>query len=362
MYSTLKHLAIAICFAAMSLGAQTPAADKPATPPAPAPPALMADSVLKQHIETNLRARFKIPSRITMEIGERMPSEFAGYDQVTITLVSQGHRSPNTFLLSKDGKTLAQLNRIDVSKDPFAVENRPTRGASDAKVKVVVYDDFECPFCAKGYLTLFHEVFPEYKDKVLVTFRDFPLYEIHPWAIHAAVDANCLGAQSNDAYWAFSDYVHENQSQISRGDKPSLPETMAALDRSAQDYGQQYKLDLPRLEACVKTQDETAVRDSLKYGEQSLGVEATPTLFVNGAKLDGAPPAAELRRILNNALEQAGVPAPPAAKAQSGGESGGNTPDAKVVQSNRDAPTDGKQDARKKDDPKPASGADPKKQ
>ena len=322
----------------------------------------MADPVLKQHIEENLRARFKISSRVSLEISERTPSEFAGYDQITVTLVAQGRRSPNTFLLSKDGKTLAQINKIDVSKDPFGIENRPTRGASDAKVKVVVYDDFECPFCAKGYLTLFREVFPDYKDKVLITFKDFPLYEIHPWAIHAAVDANCLGTQSHDAYWAFSDYVHENQKQINGEGKGSLPDTLASLDRSVEDYGKQYNLDLPRLQACVKAQDETAVRDSLKFGEQSLGVDSTPTLFVNGTKLDGAPPAAEMRKILNNALEQAGVSVPPAAKAQAAGESGENAAANKFTQSPPSAATDREQDARNKDAHTPAAAVDPKKQ
>ena len=325
----------------------------------------MTDPALKQHIEQNLRARFKIPSRVGLEIGERTPSEFAGYDQITVTLVAQGHRSANTFLLSKDGKTLAQISKIDISKDPFAVENRPTRGAADAKVKIVVYDDFECPFCAKGYLTLFHDVFPEYKDKILITFRDFPLYEIHPWAIHAAVDANCLGTQSNDAYWAFSDYVHENQKQINGDDKNSLPNSLASLDRSVQDYGKQYNLDLPRLEACVKAQDETAVRDSLKYGEQSLGVEATPTLFVNGMKVDGAPPAPELRKILNNALEQSGVPVPPAAKVQAQGESGEKAGDIKAgnaAQSPPGAASGSGQDPPKKGDPAPSAATDPKKQ
>lgn len=361
MHSIIKHLLTSICVASMSLAAQNPAAtEKPSTPPA----ASMADPVLKQHIEQNLRARFKIPSRVSLEIGERTPSEFAGYDQITVTLVAQGRKSSNTFLLSKDGKTLAQISKMDVSKDPFAIENRPTRGTADAKVKIVVYDDFECPFCAKGYLTLFHEVFPDYKDKILVTFKDFPLSEIHPWAIHAAVDANCLGTQSTDAYWAFSDYVHENQKQINGDDKNSLPNTLASLDRSVEDYGKQYNLDVPRLEACVKAQDETAVRDSMKYAEQSLGVDSTPTLFVNGTKLDGAPPAPELRRILNNALEQAGVPVPPAAKAEGVGE-GGKPADAKAgkaVQSPLGAATDSEQDARKKADPAPAPAAEPKKQ
>jgi len=365
LYSILKYLTLAICCAAVSLEAQTPAAGNPAPASSAASSSTspINDPVLRQRIEQNLRARFRIPSQVTLEIGERVPSEFTGYDQVTVTLVNQGHKSPNTFLLSKDGKTLAQINKIDLSRDPFALDNRPARGTRDAKVNVIVYDDFECPYCAKGYQILFDDIFPEYKDKILVTYKDFPLYEIHPWAIHAAVNANCLGAQSTDAYWAFSDYVHANQAQIT-GEKRSIPDAFAALDSSARDYGKKNNLDAGRLDACIKAQDETAVRDSLKYGEEGLGVEATPTLFVNGTKLDGAVPAEDMRRILNAALQQAGVPLPAAElKTEPGKEAKGNGPEAKPgPNSAAGTAAGGKPDTDKKDDPKPAPAADPKKQ
>jgi protein-disulfide isomerase len=332
LYSKLKYLTIITGLAAMSLYAQSPAAGS--TSPAASnstSSSAITDPVVKQRIEQNLRARFRIPGTVSVEIGDRTPSEFAGYDQVIVTLVGQGHRSPNTFLLSRDGKTLAQVSKIDLSKDPFAPDSRPTRGAADAKVKVIVYDDFECPYCAKGYSTLFSDVYPEYKDKVQIVYKDFPLYEIHPWAIHAAVDANCLGAQNIDSYWAFADYVHENQAQVN-GEKRSLPDSVATLDRLTHEYGQKNNLDLARLDACVKTQDETAVRDSVKYGEQTLGVEATPTLFINGTKVDGAVPGPELRKLLNAALEQAGVPLPAAEiKAASAGSSAKSGPEGKAV-------------------------------
>jgi protein-disulfide isomerase len=349
----------------MVLHAQSPAGANAAAASSAAP-----DPLVKQRIEQNLRARFRIPSNVTVEIGDRTPSEFTGFDQVVVTLVGQGHRSPNTFLLSRDGKTLAQVNRIDLSKDPFAIESRPTRGASDAKVKVIVYDDFQCPYCAKGYATLFSDVFPEYKDKIEIVYKDFPLFEIHPWAIHAAVDANCLGAQNIDSYWAFADYVHENQPQVN-GEKRSVTESAATLDRLAHEYGQKSNLDLTRLDACVKAQDETAVRDSVKYGEQTLGVEATPTLFINGTKVDGAVPGPELRKLLNAALDQAGVPLPAAeikaaaadSKNKSDGPEGKTAPDPAAVpgpkpNANTDVIDEKPSPGKKNTDAKPA---DPKK-
>jgi protein-disulfide isomerase len=59
--------------------------------------------------------------------------------------------------------------------------------------------------------TLFPELLKEYGDRVAFIYKDFPLSEIHPWAIHAVVNANCLVAQSGDAYWDFADYIYSNQ-------------------------------------------------------------------------------------------------------------------------------------------------------
>ena len=294
LFRILRSLLISSLFFALVLAAQTTSSDS-------------AD--LRNRIEKNVRAHFKVPNRVQIEVGQPRPSELNGYDAVTITLVNGDRRNAYDFYVSKDGKTLAQLNKMDVSQDPFDVSGRPSRGAADAKVTVIVWDDFQCPYCAMGYKTLFDEVLPQYKDRVRVVYKDFPLMEIHPWAVHAAVDANCLFAQSNDAYWDFAGYVHNNQKQIKGANQP-LEKQFAALDASALDAGKKYNMDLPKLQACVKTQDDKAVQASAKYGEQALGIDATPTLYINGTKLDGAVPADELRATLNSALKDAGVPVP----------------------------------------------------
>ena len=73
--------------------------------------------------------------------------------------------------------------------------------------------------------------------------------------------------------------------------------------------GQKHSLDATKLQACIKAQQDDAVKASVHEGE-ALGVEATPTMFVNGEKVDGALPIGELRAVLDRALVQAGVPAP----------------------------------------------------
>jgi protein-disulfide isomerase len=247
---------------------------------------------------------------------------------LTITFDGGTKKQTYDFLLAKDGKTLLRMTKLDLSKDPYAevmkkidVSGRPTRGNSKAKVVAINYDDFECPFCSRMHQTLFPDLLKEYGDRVLFIYKDFPLAEIHPWATHAAVNANCLAAQNQDAYWDFADYIHANQKDVNS--EKSHDGQFAALDRMAAEQGQKHNLDGTKLQACIKAQKDDQVKTSVHEGE-ALGVEATPTMFVNGEQVDGALSLSELRAILDRALVQAGEtppahPAPaPASTSQPG--------------------------------------------
>ena len=261
-----------------------------------------------------MRATYSIPASVKVTIGQPRPSEFPNYDAVTITIDGGEKKSTYEFLLSKDGKTLARLTKLDLTKDPYAenmkkidVSGRPTRGNKDAKVVVVNFDDFQCPFCSRMHQTLFPELLKEYGDRVQFVYKDYPLSEIHPWATHAAVDANCLAAQNNDAYWDFADHIHANQREVNS--EKGRDAQFAALDRMTLEQGQKHNLDQTKLQACVKAQNEDAIKASMKEAD-GVGVNATPTLFVNGEEMDGALPISELRAALDLALQQAGVPVP----------------------------------------------------
>jgi protein-disulfide isomerase len=172
---------------------------------------------------------------------------------------------------------------------------------------VVNFDDFECPFCSRMHQNLFPEILKEYGDRVTFVYKDYPLAEIHPWAIHAAVDANCLASQNSDAYWDFADYIHANQHEVSNEKTPGT--RLEALDKLTMLQGQKHNLDVVKLQSCIKAQDESAVKASMKEAER-VGVEATPTLFINGEKIDGAVPVSELRASLDRALKDANLPVP----------------------------------------------------
>ncbi len=270
---------------------------------------------LSKKIERQVRSFYNIPPEVHVTVGTPSASaEIPNYDSVVVTIQNEGKKQDLTFLVSKDRSSMMRVTKFDLNKDPFAetmskidVRGRPTRGAKASKVVVVNYDDLECPFCARMHQTLFPEILKEYGDRVTFIYKDYPLVEIHPWATHAAVDANCLAVQNSDAYWDFADYIHANQHDVSNEKTPAA--RLEALDRLTMLQGQKHNLDTVKLQSCIKLQDDSAVKASMKEAER-VGVEATPTLFIDGQKIDGAVPIGELRAALDRALKDANLPVP----------------------------------------------------
>jgi protein-disulfide isomerase len=272
---------------------------------------------LARKIEHQVRSFYtSLPAEVKVRVGDVTPaSDIPGYDTVSV-MIDGGDGKPQEykFLLSKDRNTMLRVTKFDLTKDPYAelmskidVRGRPSRGAKSAKVVVVNFDDFECPYCARMHQTLFPEIFKDYGDRVTFIYKDYPLIEIHPWALHAAVDANCLADQNADAYWDFADAIHANKQQVD-SEKTSQAR-FEAIDRIVLLQGQKHNLDQAKLQACVKAQNEDAVRASMKEAD-GLGVNATPTLFINGRKVDGAVPIGEIRATLDAALRDVGQPVP----------------------------------------------------
>jgi len=258
-----------------------------------------------------IRSRYQVPTGVNVTIGTPTASELTGFDNVAVTLSGGTHSSTHDFLISKDRKTLAHMEKMDLTQDLMSkidTKGRPWRGNPNAKVTIINFDDFECPFCSRMHSTLFPGLLKAYGDRVRIIYKDFPLVEIHPWAMHAAIDGNCLAAQNNDAYWDFADYVHANQ-RLLPGNNPT--DAMTKLDAAAHEQGVKYKLDQPKLDACVKKQDDSGVRASMAEGEK-LAIDSTPTLFVNGERMSGAIPEAEMHQVLDRALVAAGERAPQA--------------------------------------------------
>lgn len=276
---------------------------------------------MSRRVELLIRSRTKIPPDYRITVGPRLPSDVPGFDKIEILVLAEGQPSrPINFLLSTDGKTLAQFNKYDISKDPRTIisgAGRPARGgAEDAPVEIVVFDDLECPFCAKMHAQLFPALLDRYGKNVRIEYKDYPLSQ-HPWAMRAAIDSNCLGDKTSTGFWNMVDFIHAHAADFGGADH-NLEKANQMLDALALDEARKNNVKLDEVDACIKKQDQTPIKASMKVGDE-LGVEATPVLFINGEKLEGAYPLVDVFRMVDEALVAVGKtpPAPyiaPAAK------------------------------------------------
>ena len=284
-------------------------------PPAPAPVAIQS---LERKIEIMIRAELSVPPQYEIAIGPREKSDLNGYDNIAVTfsLPSQPDRKQTVnFLLSKDSSTLARLTKWDLGLDPASslpTEGRPVRGNPEAKVMIVNFDDLECPYCAQLNAEFFPATLDRYKGLVKFVYMDYPLVEIHPWAMHAAVDANCLAALDGTAYWNYVDYLHTHGQDVSGPDRDPA-KSSAMLDKLANDEGTRDHLDAAKLSACVAKQDDSRITAEMKAADKA-GVNATPTFFVSGERWAGELEKHQLWIMIDRALKEQGIPVPAAAQ------------------------------------------------
>ncbi|MFA5108296.1 MAG: DsbA family protein [Candidatus Micrarchaeia archaeon] len=165
------------------------------------------------------------------------------------------------------GVVAAQLG----SKVTIDTTGRPTRGASNAKVKIIEFSDFECPYCERGYGNI-ESVLKEFNGSVSVTFMNYPL-SFHPNAQKAAEAAECANKQGK--FWEYYDTLFTTRLL-----------TVSDLKKHASDL----KLDTTAFNTCLDSGEMTkTVTDQATLGS-SLGVSGTPSFFINGKLLVGAIP------------------------------------------------------------------------
>jgi protein-disulfide isomerase len=235
-----------------------------------------------------------------------------GYDTLSVTFIHEDKRTSVEFLVAGDGSTLARLEKFNINNNPslsIDTDRRPVRGAPTAKVEIINFDDLECPYCGMLNSKILPATMDHYQGLVKIVYKDYPLPN-HPWALHAAVDANCLATQSASAYWSYVDFVHSHGHEIS-GASSNPAKSFLDLDNIADTFGTQSNVNETQLAMCLKKQDASLVNQSLKLGA-SLGVDATPQVFVDGERLpSGAQPIEKLWPAIDRALKAKGIQPPP---------------------------------------------------
>ena len=177
--------------------------------------------------------------------------------------------------------------KIDIN-----IENEPYWGKDSAKVVIVEFSDFECPYC-KRMQPAIAQLKAEYSDKIKWVFKDFPL-DFHPQAMKAHIATNC--AQRQDKYW---DYQQRVFNQPYKADR-SLDLSEEFLTKTASSVG----LDMGKFQNCLKDTDGSIrqkIQNSLQYA-QKLGVRGTPTLFINGEYSSGMMSYQDLKAKIDSLL------------------------------------------------------------
>jgi hypothetical protein len=209
---------------------------------------------LDRRVELLIRWQFSVRPDYDITLGARTTSETAGYDNLPVTFSHKGKQTTVDFLISKDGSTLERVEKLSTSNNPamtIDVDKRPVRGAATAKVEIINFDDLQCPYCGMLNSEILPQTMNRYKGLVKIVYKDYPLPG-HPWAMRAAVDANCLASQSDAAYWAYVDFVHSHGRDIS-GANPDPAKSFTDLDNIAGTIGKQSKVDETQLALCLRS-------------------------------------------------------------------------------------------------------------
>jgi len=189
---------------------------------------------------------------------------------------------------------------VDPTAQPTAAPAKPVkafdektdhlRGDKNAKVTMIVYSDYQCPFCSRFEPTV-KEALKEFPKDVRLVFRNFPLSSIHPYAQKAAEAAECVGKLAgNDAYWTMHDKLFD---AATKGDL-----TQDVLLASAKDIK---GVDQAKLKTCIESGEMKGRVEADFASGNDAGVEGTPSTFVNGKQVSGAVPYTMLKPELQSA-------------------------------------------------------------
>lgn len=232
--------------------------------------------------ETQLRRVLDVPPPMQLEFRAVHESPLPDYYVVSFDVVDGSVRHRVALYVSHDGRRVRDQERVYDLDDPFRalreqiqLENVPLRGPANAPVTVVEYSDYTCAYCGQFFATLEKPLRERYGSKVRLAYKNFPLTDSRPWAEDAAVAGACAFRQGNEPFWK----LHEKLFQAA----PRLRQGRPVLTQLAEEAG----LDVPVFSKCLEQGEARAdVARDQQEGER-LGVDGTPTFFVNGRPIPG---------------------------------------------------------------------------
>jgi protein-disulfide isomerase len=274
-----------------ALMAQSPS--RKAAAPDKAPVKVTID---KPKIEAYVRHLFVWPAPIEVTVGDPQPGPLPGFYQVEVR-GSQGEASQaETFYVSADGQKIIRGSVFDLEQNPFKsdldkikTDYQPSIGTPGAPVVLVEFSDFECPYCRGQAKMLRENLLATYPKEVRLYYLDFPLETLHPWAKSAAMMGRCIFHQNASAFWEYHDWIFDKQEEIT-------PEN---LKDKVLEFAKGKGIDGDQLSKCIDSRATEEEVNKTKTEGRALGVNSTPTLFVNGRRMVGGVQWPELQRVID---------------------------------------------------------------
>ena len=188
--------------------------------------------------------------------------------------------APSTANNNQAAATQA-VRRYDIPTEGFY-----SIGPKDAPIVIVEFSDYQCPFCKRWEDQVYQPLMAAYPGKIRLVYRNFPLTQIHPQSMNAAEAAMCAGDQN--AYWQYHDKLFENSDALSDDLYANL----------AKDLG----LDVTAFQACMTDHKfKDAIQSDMNFST-NLGIQSTPTFFINGLAIVGAQPLSSFQQLINDEL------------------------------------------------------------
>jgi protein-disulfide isomerase len=262
--------------------AQTTSGSEKSPTPKTADSSPAKPGTVESRVEKYLRNLYAWGPAFDVKVGPTKQSPLADLLEVPVTVSMGGQSDTAVVYVSKAGNFLLRGELTDMSVDPFAdirsklhVGNSPSMGPEDAKITLFEFADFECPSCRQVDLIL-RELLPLHPEVRLV-FKHYPLTDIHPWAMTAAIASQCAFQQSPSAFWKMHDAIFDAQDVIS----PSN-----VWDKM-QDLAAQVGLNAELYNSCIiNPETKSQVTSTIEEGH-TLTITATPTTFINGRRIVG---------------------------------------------------------------------------
>jgi protein-disulfide isomerase len=300
MTRTSRTLLAALLLSGIAIAQTHPAhTAKPAAKPTASSASAAVKTVLPSEDTVNsfLFQMFGYDGTNTWKVGEIRPSEVPGLAEVAVVITNAQGSNVNRLLVSSDGKHVITGDILPFGAKPFddarakleVGVNGPAKGPEKAVVEIVEFSDMQCPHCAKAAATI--DQLLALEPEAHFVFQNFPL-PMHNWAEKAASYVDCIGRASagqpaNETVWKFIQKTFEDQANI----------TVANADEKLKAIATASGANADEIATCAAKPDTKArIEASVALGK-SVGVSATPTLFINGRSLPAGVPVDLLKKI-----------------------------------------------------------------